>query len=121
MVIEQATNLGSVNDIIKLIDLFVFLIKCCMPLLAVFGIGYIIHATKRKGKTNKEKKRALKEEAKKQKKNKKEHMRQQKESKEIFNNPNAMYKKLDNIQEPINKADYRNLEINFDKNGKMIR
>ena len=114
---SSASQLGTVDDIYNLIQIFGILMYFTIPLLVVFLIIYITHRTKTKAKN---KKNINKQHKKQQKKLKKQREEEIKQANELFKDGNKMMHHLDNIQEPIQKIKYKNLELTFGDDGKII-
>lgn len=132
MGIEQASNLGSIADIANMIQVFGIITYFVLPFILVLLIVYFVRYMKKRS----DKKKAAKLEKEKQleiekqaKKIQKEQIEKQKviiknnriKANKIFNDKEYMLRQLDDIKEPTIKSEYRNLAINFDKNGKMIK
>lgn len=110
MSLDNASNLGTTDDIVNYIEIFIFLIKLISPLLVILiliGIIRYIKKTIDKYKTRKElidkKKKDIEEQRNK-----------------IFKSDEEMLKRLDNISEPLDKSKYSKLDITFNTNGKAI-
>lgn len=132
MGIEQASNLGSIDDVVNMIQVFGIITYFVLPFILALLIIYIGRYIKKRS----DKKKAAKLEKEKQleiekqaKKIQKEQIEKQKiiiknnriKANKIFNDKEYMLRQLDDIKEPTIKSEYRNLAINFDKNGKMIK
>lgn len=122
MNLQQASNLGTVDDVANMLNLqfaaFYFLIP--LITLCIFAFAFRWRKIKRKQKKEeKERQRKLKEQQEKQIKHQKEMQKKKVDS--IFGSTEKMMQQLDDISEPLVKSDYNNLTINFDKNGKMIK
>lgn len=129
MGIEQASNLGSIDDIANMIQVFGIITYFVLPFILAILIIYIARYIKKRS----DKKKAAKLEKEKQleiekqaKKIQKEQIEKQKiiiknKANKIFNDKEYMLRQLDDVKEPTIKSEYRNLAINFDKNGKMIK
>lgn len=151
MGLQQASKVGSISDIIDIIlfqgTLFYFLLPLIGIALAIYLLRSIkkhidkkedekIDAANRNNKSNQNNKVQLN----KQNNNIKQNLTKVNLTKASNRNSNTinltrvkhkssrplgttetMLKKLDNIEEPIVKSEYRNLAINFDKNGKIIK
>lgn len=129
MGIEQASNLGSIDDITNMIQVFGVITYFVLPFILALLIIYIARYIKKRS----DKKKAAKLEKEKQleiekqaKKIQKEQIEKQKiiiknKANKIFNDKEYMLRQLDDVKEPTIKSEYRNLTINFDKNGKMIK
>lgn len=132
MGIEQASNLGSIDDVVNMIQVFGIITYFVLPFILALLIIYIGRYIKKRS----DKKKAAKLEKEKQleiekqaKKIQKEQIEKQKiiiknnriKANKIFNDKEYMLRQLDDVKEPTIKSEYRNLAINFDKNGKMIK
>lgn len=132
MGIEQASYLGSIDDVANMVQVFGILTYFVMPFILVLLIVYFVRymkkrsAKKKAAKLEKEKQLEIEKQA---KKIQKEQIEKQKviiknnriKANKIFNDKEYMLRQLDDIKEPAIKSEYRNLAINFDKNGKMIK
>lgn len=121
MGLEEASNLGTIQDIISQIQLFWVLVFLVSPIIIFLLTIIIIRLVKNilKWKASKRKHmKKLEEERKKKIKAAKKHRKQLIDK--AFQNEKYMMHKLDNIVEPIDKSAYHDLDITFGKDGKTI-
>lgn len=118
MGLDSASQLGTTQDVMNNIQLFMALFKFVLPIISVLlcieMIRIIKKAIKKRAELNKNKKKQqeIKEEAKKKQKQKID---------KLYENDEFLIKQLDGTQEPLDKRAYRELDITFDKKGKVIK
>lgn len=124
--IEQTAQSEMLNTLFDALTLQFVLFKFLLPVFIVLIVIGTIRVIKINRKNKKKIKQAKKDSKQKDinvdklvkdmtKKNKK-----QIHSKDM-GSEDEMMNKISSLDEPINKVDYRNLDIEFDSNGKMIK
>lgn len=93
--LDQASKLGTVEDIAGAVQLSSILFYCITPWIVLFIVIYAIRRLRKKLKRNKINK--------------------------LFNDDEYMFSQIDYIRpEPIDKRKYRSLALEFDTKGRVI-
>lgn len=125
MRLDEASQLGTTQDVINSIQLFGTIFKFVFPLIAVLVcieiIKIIKKAIKRRAKRNEIKKIQAKEKEKQQQKIEDAKKKRKQKINKLYKDDEFLMKQLDNTHEPLDKSAYRDLDITFDRNGKAIR
>lgn len=129
MKLNEATDLGTTTDVFNNIQLFGFLFKIIFPIVVVLIVIELIKFTIKAFnywlKQNEIKKKQLKEKEKqRQKQQEKINLTRQKRKQHIdklYRDDNFLMKQLDGTHEPIDKSIYHDLDLFFDKSGKVIK
>ncbi len=131
MGLEQASDVGSIQDVTNMLQLqgalFYFVLPFISTLLIIYFVRYLKKRADRKTDLKIEQANA-KEKEKQLGKNQQEVIKKQQITKTKRHKPSRpfpsneyMMHLLDDIDEPLIKSDYNNLTINFDKNGRIIK
>lgn len=125
MRLDEASQLGTTQDVINSIQLFGTIFKIVFPLIAVLVcielIKIIRKVIKRRAKRNEIKKIQAKEKEKQQQKIEDAKKKRKQKINKLYKDDEFLMKQLDNTHEPLDKSAYHDLDITFDRNGKAIR
>lgn len=125
MRLDEASQLGTTQDVLSSMQLFGIVFKFVFPLIAVLIcielIKIIKKAIKRRMQRNEIKKIQAKEKEKQQKKVEAAKKKRKQKINKLYKDNEFLMKQLDGTHEPLDKSAYHDLDITFDKNGKAIR
>lgn len=125
MRLDEASQLGTTQDVLSIMQLFGIIFKFVFPLIAVLIcielIKIIKNAIKRRMQRNEAKKVQAKEKEKQQKKIEAAKKKRKQKINKLYKDNEFLMKQLDGTHEPLDKSAYHDLDITFDKNGKAIR
>lgn len=125
MRLDEASQLGTTQDVLSSMQLFGIIFKFVFPLIAVLIcielIKIIKKAIKRRMQRNEIKKIQAKEKEKQQKKVEAAKKKRKQKINKLYKDNEFLMKQLDGTHEPLDKSAYHDLDITFDKNGKAIR
>lgn len=125
MRLDEASQLGTTQDVLSSMQLFGIIFKFVFPLIAVLIcielIKIIKKAIKRRMQRNEAKKIQAKEKEKQQKKIDAANNKRKQKINKLYKDDEFLMKQLDDTHEPLDKSAYHDLDITFDKNGKAIR
>lgn len=125
MRLDEASQLGTTQDVLSSMQLFGIIFKFVFPLIAVLicieFIKIIKKAIKRRMQRNEAKKVQAKEKEKQQKKIEAAKKKRKQKINKLYKDNEFLMKQLDGTHEPLDKSAYHDLDITFDKNGKAIR
>lgn len=125
MRLDEASQLGTTQDVFSSIQLFGIIFKFVFPLIAVLVCIEIIKtikkAIKRRMQHNEIKKIQAKEKEKQQKEIEDTKNKRNLKINELYKDDEFLMKQLDGTHEPLDKSAYHDLDITFDRNGKAIR
>lgn len=125
MRLDEASQLGTTQDVFSSMQLFGIIFKFVFPLIAVLicieFIKIIKKAIKRRIQRNEAKKIQDKEKEKQQKKIEAAKKKRKQKINKLYKDNEFLMKQLDGTHEPLDKSAYHDLDITFDKNGKAIR
>lgn len=125
MRLDEASQLGTTQDVLSSMQLFGIIFKFVFPLIAVLIcielIKIIKNAIKRRMQRNEAKKVQAKEKEKQQKKIEAANKKRKQKINKLYKDNEFLMKQLDGTHEPLDKSAYHDLDITFDKNGKAIR
>lgn len=125
MNLNDASNLGNLQDVIFNIQIFGLLMQILFPIVVVLvGIEFfkaIQKAFNKKIKRDEIKRQQQKEVEKQQKKVNLTRQRQKQRINRLYKDDEFLMRQLEGTHEPFDKSAYRDLDLTFDKKGKAIR
>ena len=125
MRLDEASQLGTTQDVFNSMQLFGIIFKFVFPLIAVLicieFIKIIKKAIKRRIQRNEIKKIQAKEKEKQQKKVEAAKKKRKQKINKLYKDDEFLMKQLDGTHEPLDKSAYHDLDITFDRDGKAIR
>ncbi len=125
MGLDNAGKLGTTHDVLNSMQLFWILFKIVFPIIAVLVCIELVkifkQAIKRKMQRDELKKQQAKEKEKQQKKINTAKKKRKQRINNLYKDDAFLMKQLDGTHEPLDKSAYRDLDISFDRNGKVIK
>lgn len=125
MGLDNAGKLGTTHDVLNSMQLFGILFKIVFPIIAVLVCIELVkifkQAIKRKMQRDELKKQQAKEKEKQQKKINTAKKKRKQRINNLYKDDAFLMKQLDGTHEPLDKSAYRDLDISFDRNGKVIK
>lgn len=125
MGLNEAGKLGTTQDIFSSMQLFGIIFQFVLPLVAVLvGIEVVKmfkKAFRRKLQRDEIARQQDKEKQKQQKQITNAQKEKQRKINRLFKDDEFLMKQLDGTHEPFDKSAYHDLDLTFDRNGKVIR